>query len=294
MTEELNPTQEPITEGNPDLDAILGEGNFDMDDDGEIQIGAPDASTTPATPAASGTEPPVEPAAPQHNWEERYKNLEPEFTRKSQRLSELEKTVLPGMQSQLDHLTGRLEQVTGGEAKPGTDQIEIPDDLGNILNTDPVRGAAIIADISDHVVERRLMPILERVAPMLEDWELETELRETAMKPGREDFFQLLPQVRKAISESETELSFENAYRLVKTFHKVDNPPPTPTDEPTGVAPQAPQAPSTERISVEEAQQIASRLKPDTSTSGEVQPDKRVVDSVEDAFELAVEEHFGD
>jgi hypothetical protein len=292
MSDELNPTQVPISENNPDLDDILGSEDFGLDDDGEIQMG--DMTPQESTPAVTADPPASDdaPPAPEHNWEERYKNLEPEFTRRSQRLAELEKQVLPGMQSQLDQLTGRLDQLGGGEQPAdGEGQIEIPENLGDILNQDPAQGAAIIAEISDRVVERRLIPILERVAPMVEDWELESELRTAATREGREDFFELLPAIRDVITRSEKDLSFDDAYNIVKTFQNVDGKaaapgPVTQTAEPT--------APSTERVSPEEARQLASRIKPDTSVSGEVQPEQRVADSVEDAFSMAVEEHYGE
>jgi hypothetical protein len=278
-----------------DLEDILGDQSFDMSDDGEIEVDldalreAPAETTTEETPATETPAP-----ATEHNWEERYQNLEPEFTRKSQRLAELEKDVLPGMQSQIDQLVGRLEQLAGGEPAEGEfdDRVEIPENFGQIIMQDPGQGAQMIAEIADRVAARKLTPILERVAPMLEDWELESELKAAALVEGREDFFELLPSMRDIIVRSEADLSFDQAYELAKTFSGVDQQAATNPVQPTQTA--AP-APSTEdRISPEEARQIAARLKPDTGVSGEVQQTQRVAGSVEEAFNMAVEDVLGD
>lgn len=276
-----------------DLDDILGDQSFELDEDGEIMVDM-EALSTPTDPVeTTEAQPTTEtPAQPEHNWEERYQNLEPEFTRKSQKLAELEKTVLPGMQSQIDQLVGRLEQIAGGEApdEGPDDRVEIPENFGQILMQDPGQGAQMIAEIADRVAARKLTPILERVAPMLEDWELESELKAAALVEGREDFFELLPSMRDIIVKSEADLSFDQAYELAKTFSGVDQQAAATQAQPVQTA--AP-APSTDRISPEEAQQIAARLKPDTGVSGEVQPTQRVADSVEEAFNMAVEDVLG-
>jgi hypothetical protein len=276
-----------------DLEDILGDQSFDMSDDGEIEVDldalreAP-AETTTEEPAAEA--PAAEAPAQEHDWEQRYQNLEPEFTRKSQRLAELEKEVLPGMQSQIDQLVGRLEQVAGREDPnaPADDRVEIPENFGQILQQDPGAGATIIAEIADRVAARKLTPILERVAPMLEDWELESELKAAALVEGREDFFELLPTMRDLIVRSTTDLSFDQAYELASTIGKVGGQQQAATQvEQTQT--EAP-APSTDRISPEEAQQRATRLAPDTGVSGEVQPGQRVAGSIEEAFNMAVED----
>jgi len=275
-----------------DLDAILGDQSFDLDDDGEIQVDmdalreVPDAPADPAVPAESTTETP----APAHDYEERYKNLEPEFTRKSQRLAELENNVLPEMQQAMANMQGQLTAMQGGETPDeGTDdRVEIPENFGQILMQDPGQGAQMIAEIADRVAARKLTPILERVAPMLEDWELESELKAAALVEGREDFFELLPSMRDIIVKSEADLSFDQAYQLAKTFSGIDQQAVEPT--PATTTQTVPTAPSTDRISPEEAQQIANRLKPDTGVSGEVQPTQRVADSIEEAFNMAVED----
>lgn len=261
-----------------------------MGDDGEIQIDMealrePDAGETTA-PEETAT------PAPEHNYEERYKNLEPEFTRRSQRLAELEKDVLPQMQQEMARMQGQLQALAGGKDPnaPVDDRVEIPENFGEILMQDPGQGATMIAEIADRVAARKLGPILERVAPMLEDWELESELRHAALKPGREDFFELLPTIRDIIVRSTEDVSFDNAYELAKAFKGVDQQAaPQVAQEPT-VRP----APSTDLVSPEEAAQRAARLAPDTGVSGEVQPTKRVASSIEDAFNMAVEDVLGD
>lgn len=279
-----------------DLSDLLGDQDFAMGEDGDLVIDGEalqTASETAQESAAIEPETPEAPATEEHDYEERYKNLEPEFTRKSQRLAELEKDVLPTMQSQLDQLTGQLTALMSGQ-QPGTegevdDRVEIPENFGQILQQDPGQGAAIIAEIADRVAVKKLTPILERVAPMLEDWELESELRASALVEGREDFFELLPTMRDIIVRSEADLSFDQAYELAKTFKGVDQQAATQAQPVQTEAP----ATSTDRISPEDALQQASRLVPDTGVSGEVQPEKRVADSVEDAFNMAVEDVLG-
>ena len=277
-----------MSEEPMDLDAII-EGEFSMGDDGELQV------STEALQAAD--EPAGEPEtqdpapAPVHDWEERYRNLEPEFTRRSQELAELKRDIVPGLQQQLAHMQGQMDALLAGRgpAPEDDERMAIPENLGEILMHDPSQGAAIIAEISDRVAEKRLGPILERVAPMLEDWELETELRNASLKPGREDFFELLPTIRDIIVRSEEDISFDSAYQLAKQFKGVDKLAQAQTSE----TPAQSQPATTERISPEEAQQIAARLKPDTGVSGEVQAEQRVASSVEDAFNMAVEEYLG-
>jgi hypothetical protein len=285
-----------MTEEHMDLDAILDQ-DFAMTDDGEIAVSAEalqgaqePAPDVPSSEAADSPE-----AAPQHDWEDRYKNLEPEFTRRSQRLAELEKDVLPSLQSQIDQLTGQLQAVIAGQqpAQEADDRLEIPENFGEILMRDPSQGAGLIAEISDRVLEQRLGPVLERVAPMLEDWELESELREAALKPGREDFFELLPTIRDIIVRSPQDIGFDAAYDLAKSFKGVDQLAAQQQAQPASDSPSQPQ-PATDRVSPEEAQQLASRLAPDTGVSGEVQPERRVASSVEDAFNMAVEDVLGE
>lgn len=272
-----------------DLDDILGNQSFDMTDDGEIAVDLaalkPEADPAEAT---EGTEGP----APEHDYEERYKNLEPEFTRKSQKLADLENNVLPAMQSAMANMQGQLTAMQGGTDPnaPEDDRVEIPENFGEILMQDPGQGAAMIAEIADRVAARKLGPIIERVAPMLEDWELESELRSAALKPGREDFFELLPAIRDIIVKSSEDISFDSAYELAKTFKGVDQQTATPAVQDKTV----PAAQSTDLVSPEEAIQRATQLAPDTGVSGEVQPTKRVADSVEEAFEMAVEDVLGD
>lgn len=272
-----------------DLSDLLGDQDFAMGDDGDIEIDGAALREVADPVQEAETETVIEEAPEvEHDYEERYRNLEPEFTRKSQRLAELEKDVLPGMQSQIDQLVGRLEQMAGGQPAEGEvdDRVEIPENFGQILQQDPGQGAAIIAEIADRVAVKKLTPILERVAPMLEDWELESELRASALVEGREDFFELLPTMRDIIVRSEADLSFDQAYELAKMSANVDQQAATQEPATQTVAP----APSTERITPEEALQQASRLAPDTGVSGEVQPEKRVADSVEEAFNMAVED----
>jgi uncharacterized coiled-coil protein SlyX len=274
----------------PDLDDILGNQGFAMTDDGEINIPPESLEAEEDTPPAGGEE-----GAPaeSHNWEKRYTDLEPEFTRKSQKLAELENETLPAMAAQMERLQGQIDVLTqqgGGTPQVDDDgRVEIPSNFGEVIMQDAEAGAGLIAEIADRVAERRLAPILERVAPVLEDWELETELRTAALAPGREDFFELLPTIRDIIVRSETDLTFDDAYTLAKTFKDVDQ---LPKGETAPVA-ATPAAQTGDRISPEEAQQIAARLKPDTSVSGEVQPTPRVAGSVEDAFNMAVEDVLG-
>jgi len=271
---------------------VLGDQDFKMNDEGEIEVDAAAiAATSTETPPVVEAEPTAQPPAAIHNWEERYQNLEPEFTRKSQRLSELEKDVLPEMQQELARLQGQVDGLTRGEqpADGTVDDglLEIPTNFGEILMNEPERGAQMIAEIADRVAANKLLPILERVAPMLEDWELETELKTAALVEGREDFFELLPTIRDIIVKSESDLSFDDAYNLAKTFHTVDGEvPPAPAVQPEVVA--------TERISPEDALANANRLAPDTGVSGEVQQGQRVADSVEEAFNMAVEDVLGE
>lgn len=277
-----------------DIEDILGNQDFDMGDDGEIQVDLDalrsEPSEVPTDPEPS--EPAPAPETPEHDYETRYKNLEPEFTRRSQRLAELEKDVLPSMQNEMARMAGQLQALMGGQDPnaPADDRVEIPENFGEILMQDPGQGATMIAEIADRVAARKLGPILERVAPMLEDWELEHELREAALKPGREDFFELLPAIRDIIVKSSEDVSFDSAYELAKTFRGVDQQSATPA--PQAQTPQPAQ--STDLVSPEEAAQTAARLKPDTGVSGEVAPEKRVASSVEDAFEMAVEDVLGD
>jgi uncharacterized coiled-coil protein SlyX len=274
----------------PDLDDILGDQGFAMTDDGEINLPPESLKAEEDTPPAGGEE-----GAPaeSHNWEKRYTDLEPEFTRKSQKLAELENETLPAMAAQMERLQGQIDVLTqqgGGTPQVDDDgRVEIPSNFGEVIMQDAEAGAGLIAEIADRVAERRLAPILERVAPVLEDWELETELRTAALAPGREDFFELLPTIRDIIVRSETDLTFDDAYTLAKTFKDVDQ---LPKGETAPVA-ATPAAQTGDRISPEEAQQIAARLKPDTSVSGEVQPTPRVAGSVEDAFNMAVEDVLG-
>jgi uncharacterized coiled-coil protein SlyX len=274
----------------PDLDDILGDQGFAMTDDGEINLPPESLKAEEGTPPAGGEE-----GAPaeSHNWEKRYTDLEPEFTRKSQKLAELENETLPAMAAQMERLQGQIDVLTqqgGGTPQVDDDgRVEIPSNFGEVIMQDAEAGAGLIAEIADRVAERRLAPILERVAPVLEDWELETELRTAALAPGREDFFELLPTIRDIIVRSETDLTFDDAYTLAKTFKDVDQ---LPKGETAPVA-ATPAAQTGDRISPEEAQQIAARLKPDTSVSGEVQPTPRVAGSVEDAFNMAVEDVLG-
>jgi hypothetical protein len=287
-----------MTEEHSGLDQILDQ-DFSMGDDGELVIseealrGAQEPAPDVQSPEAA--ESPED--APRHDWEDRYKNLEPEFTRRSQRLAELEKDVLPGMQSQIDQLTGQLQAVIAGQHPDADDtqddRVEIPENFGQILMQDPAQGAGLIAEISDRVMEKKLGPVLERVAPMLEDWELESELREAALKPGREDFFELLPTIRDIIVRSPEDISFDAAYGIAKSFSGVDQLAAAQTQPQPSEDPQPAQQ-VTERVSPEEAQQIASRLAPDTGVSGEVQPERRVADTVEDAFNMAVEDVLGE
>lgn len=292
------PEEEPT--GAPDLDDVLGsDAEFSLDDDGEIQItGAieivPDPAqsteeTPPVTPDPAAT--PIVPAG-EHDYEARYKNLEPEFTRKSQRLAELEKDIVPQMREELARMQGQIDMI-GGDDPDGDedDRIEIPDNFGEILMQDPMKGVGMIAEIADRVAARQLIPILERVAPMLEDYELESELRSAAMVEGREDFFELLPQMRDIINRGPTDLTFDEAYELAKTVGQIGDPV-IPT--PAAPAQPVPVVPATDRITPEEAQQNADRLAPEPEiVSGEVAPTRRVVDSVDDAFNQAVEDLYG-
>jgi hypothetical protein len=274
-----------------DIEEILGDQSFDMSDDGEIQVDMDQLRAEPA-PTEISEETPTETPAPSHDYEKRYKDLEPEFTRRSQKLADLENNVLPQMQAAMANMQGQLTAMQGGvdPTAPADDRVEIPENFGEILMQDPGQGATLIADIADRVAARKLGPIIERVAPMLEDWELESELRTAALKPGREDFFELLPAIRDIIVKSSEDVSFDSAYELAKTFKGVDQPAaPTQAQEPT-----AQPAQSTDLVSPAEAVQRAARLAPDTGVSGEVKPTQRVADSVEDAFNMAVEDVLGD
>lgn len=277
---------------NPDLDDVIGDAL--MGDDGEIHLpdesSADEPSAEPAQereeqPEGDTSEPAAdEPPQPEHNWEKRYNDLLPEFTRRSQELAELKKDVIPGLQQQID-------QIRAGQTRPeqesSDDAVDVPNNLIEAMQ-DPETGAQLIMQLADSVVEQRLGAFVERVAPMLEDYEIEQELRDVALAPGNEDFFELLPTVRQIIARSEREVSFADALNIARTFSGVDGKTTSEPDEAGDAA-----RPKQQKVSAEEIAQAAARHEPETGVAGEVQPPTDEVGSVEDAVEAALGEIYG-
>lgn len=268
-----------------DLDSVIEDAL--MGDDGEITFASDDDNLeTDAEPAVEREVTPSEPApsAPPkagHDWEKRYNDLLPEFTRRSQELAELKKDVIPGLQRQID-------QIRAGQTQPdkesSEDLVDVPSNLIEALQN-PETGAQLIMQLADKVVEQRLGAFVGRVAPMLEDYEIEQELRDVALAEGNEDFFELLPQVRQIIARSSHEVSFADALEIARTFRGVGG----TTSEPAEA--EKPQ-PATQKVSAKEIAQAAARLQPETGVAGEVQEPARKVGTVEDAVEAAFDEIF--
>lgn len=273
---------ENSTEVLPDLDDLLN-ADFEMDDEGEIVLPAPVQQPT-GEQSTEGVMQPQEEAAPQHDFEKRYNDLLPEFTRRSQELAELNKSTIPGMQAQINQLREGNSQPAENAVKP----VDVPEDLIGTLQ-DPAAGAQLIMDLATKVVEQRMGEFVTRVAPMLDDYEIEQELRSVALAVGNEDFFELLPQIRQIISRSESDLSFADALEIARTFKGVEQPQTTSTED--GQEPALADQPR--RVSAEEIAQQAARNQPETSVAGEVQEPPVQADTVEDAVNAAIDEVYG-
>jgi len=174
----------------PDLDDLLND-DFNMGDDGEIQM--PETKAEVETPETESTPEVTPDPEPTHDFEKRYNDLLPEFTRRSQDLAELNKHTIPALQAQID-------QLREGNSRPTEntdDRVKVPEDLAAAMQN-PEEGAQLIMDLASKVVEQQLGEFVTRVAPMLDDYEIEQELKDVALTKGNEDFFELLPSIRRS------------------------------------------------------------------------------------------------
>lgn len=245
---------------------------------------APAQSTT-AEPAQPAKEPatPAAPAAPD-TFKERYDNLLPEFTRKSQELTELKAELA------LLKASGAKPAETPAEADPFADL-----DLAELVAADPDEARTKLRNAVKAQAELLLKPMLDKIAPVLAEQELEAELRNTIQQYP--DFIGEMPKVRQVLSLDPTgKMTFEQAYQLVKKLAPASpagSPEPKKEQSEPAVTPTPPTslAPASGATREELERRAARPGSPaDTGVAGTVTEPERKVTTVRDAFEKAVEQ----
>lgn len=268
------------------------QGGFQPDDaNGEFRL-SPQKDSEAETPAEQTSDDPNTPADPQPDpYEKRYNDLLPEFTRRSQRLSELEKDIIPGLQSRLTDLEEKLQLAVRGQehaAETPSPSSEITPELWMEIQADPEKGAKYIDSIVNKRIETFAQQIESALGPVLEDWQIEQEVIQAAREFG-DDFFQSFPAIHKVMTESEKELSFAEAYKLVKAFGIQSAPPPAAeTSNEPAPRPQATPEPGPPKMAASEIAAQAARLAPETSVAAEVVEKAPALPSVDQAFERAL------
>lgn len=270
---------EQAQESNP-VDNIVGM----TYENGEIQLqfAEPETTEEPA-PEPEKKEEPAK-AAPEHDYQKRYEDLLPEFTRKSEEL----KRAMEKLEALEARLTGPKKEEPAPPADPwdGVDLREV------LLNGD----AKEVRELLDKTVERRVSsiinPVLQQLVPFVEQMQVASVVNDLVTK--HPDALDYVEEIREVLNLEGTEtLSLEQAYTVAKGVRarlaatspskKEGAPPPVAT-------PATPSPAPTKKESREELERAAARLKSpaDTGRAGTVEEPERVVDSIRGAFEQAL------
>lgn len=254
---------------------------FTDDGDWELSVASgeseePEATAEEAEPEPESDSKDTRPART-HDWETRYKAAQAWGTRLSQEKAE--------MASRLDRMEGMLQAITGG-ADPREAEPELPD-------FDPQVSAYIERAINQGI-EQYMAPIIQfqkQLQPVITDHQVQSELRQVMTKhPDFPAYAEKVYQLFERLPNSN--LTYEEAYEVVKTFGGVEQPALASADPQQTAPPQAkPAAPTAPQLTKEQILARANRVATETSQSNDdVFAPKRNVNSIFDAMNAALEE----
>lgn len=263
--------------------AVSAEGNEPAGDTPAAESGA---AATPSEPAPAT--PPATPPASQDTFEKRYNDLRPEFTRVTQQLAEME-TKLKLYEE------GRLQPRAAAAPAQDEDPFEGIDFAELVTSDDPAKARKVMRDAVERTAKQIVKPVLEKLAPLVTKAEIDSELQQMVGKYP--DFISYIPKMQQVLSvEGAQDMSFEAVYHFVKKLEAGSAPSsPQPKKEdgqpavkPTPAASPAPAA----GVTREELERRAARQgsPADTGVAGTAVEPERKVESVKDAFEMAVKE----
>lgn len=157
---------------------------------------------TPDQPAAVEVQPELTqdtPSAPQHDWEKRYNDLQPEFTKVTQQNAEL--------RERLDNIEGMLK--SQATSKPRQDEFGY-DDYGQ---PDPQAFEQQVSEITKAVLDEALQLYVPQ--DMVKQWRANSEVQEALN--AHEDFTEMLPHIESVYNRfPEADMTVEQAYQLAK------------------------------------------------------------------------------
>lgn len=224
----------------------------------EFKYAEPEPETpAEATPPAAAPVDTPKADPPPTDWEKRYKDLEREFTRKSQELAEVKRAP---------------------QAKP---EPEAPKPAVNPLDliSDPDRFNEYVASHS----KEEVAALRKELAPIIENRKFQNEINEVV---GRNpDFWDYFPAVREIVAE--VDMPFEAAYNIARRFFPNAG---KKTDPPADEPPKADPPPST-KVPARAVAERAAALQTESGVSdASASAPARKITSIHDAFNAALED----